>query len=122
MCGIAGCFGEQPDVIERMTAALIHRGPDGNAVTITHGASLGHARLAILDPRPEGDQPMWNEQHTIVIVYNGEIFNYRELREREGFHCKTGTDTEVILKMYEKYGDNIKEQWYKNGKLHMEKI
>lgn len=104
MCGIAGFAGEDAERMKRMTQALSHRGPDGNAILATHGASLGHARLAILDPRPIGDQPMWNDKRTLVIVYNGEIFNYRELRDREGFHCKTGTDTEVMLKLFEKYG------------------
>ncbi|HVW66379.1 MAG TPA: asparagine synthase (glutamine-hydrolyzing) [Candidatus Peribacteraceae bacterium] len=104
MCGIAGFFGEDKRLIERMTQCLVHRGPDGNAVVTTHGASLGHARLAILDPRPEGDQPMWNESRTAVIVYNGEIYNYRQLREEEKFDCKTTTDTEVLLKLFDRYG------------------
>lgn len=104
MCGIAGFIGEDRGKIERMTACLIHRGPDGNAVWTGNGASLGQARLAILDPTPAGAQPMWNDAKTIVITYNGEIFNYRRLRESEGLTCRTGTDTEVLLKLYEKYG------------------
>jgi asparagine synthase (glutamine-hydrolysing) len=104
MCGIAGFAGEHRERIERMTQALTHRGPDGNAFVLTHGASFGHARLAILDPRPVGDQPMWNDNKTVIIVFNGEILNYRELRDKEGFVCKTGTDTEILLKMYDKYG------------------
>ena len=104
MCGIAGLAGEDRATIERMTAALSHRGPDGNAVVVTQGASLGHARLAILDPRPIGDQPMWNDDKTVVIVYNGEIFNYRALKEQFHLTCKTGTDTEVLLKLYEREG------------------
>ncbi len=104
MCGIAGFIGEDRKRIERMTEALVHRGPDGNAVYVGKGVSLGHARLGILDPRPEGDQPMWNTSKTVVIVYNGEIYNYRRLREEEGFLCRTGTDTEVLLMLYEKYG------------------
>lgn len=104
MCGIAGFTGENRELIERMTAALVHRGPDGDAIVVTHGASLGHARLAILDPTPAGDQPMWNDDRDTVIVYNGEIFNYRELRDAHRLDCKTGTDTEVILKLYQKLG------------------
>lgn len=104
MCGIAGFIGEDKAKIDRMTAALIHRGPDGNATVVSHGASLGHARLAILDPRPEGNQPMWNEAKTACIVYNGEIFNYRELRDEEKMECHTGTDTEVLLKLFDAYG------------------
>ncbi len=110
MCGIAGFAGEDRGRIERMTQALVHRGPDGNAILCEQGISLGHARLAILDPRPVGDQPMWNESRTVVMVFNGEIFNYRELREKEGFICKTGTDTEVMLKLYEKYGIRFVEK------------
>ena len=104
MCGIAGFIGEDRVKIERMTQCLVHRGPDGNAVWTGNGASLGQARLAILDPTPAGAQPMWNDAKTIVITYNGEIFNYRRLRESEGLICKTGTDTEVLLKLYEKHG------------------
>ncbi len=104
MCGITGFTGEDQEKIDRMTAALVHRGPDGNRTLVTHGVSLGHARLAILDPSAAGDQPMWNEEKTVVIVYNGEIFNYRELKTAEHMNCRTGTDTEVILKLYEKYG------------------
>ncbi len=104
MCGIAGTSGEHRDRIERMTRCLVHRGPDGSAIWVGKGASMGHARLAILDPRPEGDQPMWNDAREIVIVYNGEIYNYQELRAAEGFHCRTNTDTEVLLKLFERYG------------------
>jgi asparagine synthase (glutamine-hydrolysing) len=104
MCGIAAFAGEDEQRMRRMVACLRHRGPDGDAFVVAHGASLGHARLAILDPRPVGDQPMWNERHTVVIVYNGEIFNYRELRETFALDCKTGTDTEVLLKLYEREG------------------
>lgn len=104
MCGIAGIAGDNSEVIERMTRCLVHRGPDGNAVWTGRNASLGHARLAILDPRSEGDQPMWNDAKTIAIVFNGEIFNYRELREQENLQCSTSTDTEVILKLFEKHG------------------
>lgn len=101
MCGIAGFSGEDRERIERMVATLVHRGPDGNAILTTHGVSLGHARLAILDPSPLGNQPMWNEGMTIVIIYNGEIFNFRELQKIHSLQCKSGTDTEVILRLYE---------------------
>ena len=104
MCGIAGFIGQDQSKIERMTNALLHRGPDGNAVVVEKGISFGHARLAILDPRPVGDQPMWNRDRTVCIIYNGEIFNYRRLKESEGLQCETGTDTEVLLKLYEKEG------------------
>jgi asparagine synthase (glutamine-hydrolysing) len=104
VCGIAGIAGSERAVIEAMTRSLEHRGPDGNAVWTGNGASLGHCRLAILDPSPRGDQPMWNDDRTVAIVFNGEIYNYRRLRDDEGLRCRTGTDTEVILKLYEKHG------------------
>ncbi len=104
MCGIAGYADGERSVIESMTRSLEHRGPDGNAVWTSDRAALGHCRLAILDPRPEGDQPMWNEHKTIAIVFNGEIYNYKGLREEEKLQCRTGTDTEVVLKLYERHG------------------
>jgi asparagine synthase (glutamine-hydrolysing) len=110
MCGIAGLSIESESTIRTMVECLRHRGPDGNACWMGEGASLGHARLAVLDPRPIGDQPMWNDAHTCVMVYNGEIYNFKELREQEGFQCKTNTDTEVLLKLYEKYGDRFVEK------------
>lgn len=104
MCGIAGFIGENNQSINTMLQALVHRGPDGNATYVGSGISFGHARLAILDPTPVGDQPMWNDSGTVVMVYNGEIFNYRELKAAEKFDCKTGTDTEVLLRLYDRYG------------------
>ncbi len=104
MCGICGCIGADREKVLRMTECLRHRGPDGNAVLAEQGIALGHARLAILDPSPQGDQPMWNESRTAVIVYNGEIYNYRRLKQEFALSCKTGTDTEVLLKLYEREG------------------
>ncbi len=104
MCGICGFIGSDREKVSRMTACLRHRGPDGNAVLAEQGVSLGHARLAILDPSPQGDQPMWSDDRSAVIVYNGEIFNFRRLKQELGLACKTGTDTEVLLKLYESEG------------------
>lgn len=104
MCGIAGFAGKDPEKISRMTRSLEHRGPDHEGIEVLERASIGNRRLAILDPRPEGNQPMWNDDHTVVITYNGEIFNFKTLRDEEGLKCKTNTDTEVILKLYEKHG------------------
>ncbi len=104
MCGIAGFAGPDRQVIDAMTDALVHRGPDGMGTWTGRSASLGQCRLAILDPRPEGDQPMWNDEKTVAIVFNGEIYNFKRLREQEGLRCRTGTDTEVVLKLYEKHG------------------
>lgn len=107
MCGIAGFMGEDAVRIARLAQALRHRGPDHQGTVVTHGASLGYARLAILDPRPEGNQPMWSASGRSVIVYNGEIYNYRTLREREHLTCRTNTDTEVLLELYEKKGPSF---------------
>lgn len=104
MCGIAGFAGEDEMRMQQMVRCLKHRGPDGDAILVAPGATLGHARLAILDPRPVGDQPMWNDARTAVIVFNGEIFNFRRLIAEENLSCKTGTDTEVLLKLYDRYG------------------
>ncbi len=104
MCGIAGFIGEDQEKVQMLSAALRHRGPDHQASIVTHGASLGYARLAILDPRPEGNQPMWSASHHSVIVYNGEIYNFKLLREKYHLSCKTNSDTEVILELYEKLG------------------
>ncbi len=112
MCGIAGIFGYdggQPPArgeLERMVAALRHRGPDGNGF-YTHGpAGLGHARLSIID-LAGGAQPIHNEDESVWVVFNGEIFNYVELREalqRQGHRFYTHSDTEVLVHLYEHYG------------------
>lgn len=107
MCGIAFIASNNKHGIERMTQALRHRGPDGMGTAVRDTCSLGHARLAILDPRSEGGQPMWNEANTIGIVFNGEIYNFRELAKEYDLMCLTGTDTEVILKLYEKLGADM---------------
>lgn len=112
MCGIYGQFrpeGADPDLIERMAAALAHRGPDGYG-TYHHGpVALGAGRLAIID-LAAGVQPIWNESHSAAVIYNGEIYNYRTLRlelESLGHHFATHTDTEVIIHGYESWGTEI---------------
>jgi len=105
MCGIAGIInlnGEplSPVVLERMTDAIVHRGPDGEGQWIEGHVGLGHRRLAILDPSPAGRQPMISADHRCVLSYNGEIYNYRELRtelEAEGYWFRSETDSEVVL-------------------------
>jgi asparagine synthase (glutamine-hydrolysing) len=112
MCGIAGCvtFGdEQP--IERedllaMVGALQHRGPDESGIYRDHRAALGHARLSIID-LSTGQQPMGDADGRIWLVYNGEIFNYLELRaelEALGHRFRTASDTEVLLQAYLRWG------------------
>lgn len=112
MCGIAGKLylaGQQPvdpDLIDRMLAAIAYRGPDGQGKYLSGPVGLGHKRLAIID-LSTGDQPMTNEIGTIWLVYNGEIYNFHELREeliQKGHTFRSTSDTEVILHLYEEYG------------------
>ncbi len=111
MCGICGAIGfgdlrESESVVRRMNAALIHRGPDGEGVLTARGAALGMRRLSIID-LPGGGQPVWNEAGTIAVVFNGEIYNFRELRRsltEAGHQFRTQSDTEVIVHAYEAWG------------------
>jgi asparagine synthase (glutamine-hydrolysing) len=104
-----------PDVsaaIGAMTDRLFHRGPDGGGYFHAPWVALGHRRLAIID-RAGGDQPMANEDRTVWIVFNGEIYNHRELRrdlEGRGHRFRTQSDTEAIVHAYEEYGDGCVER------------
>ncbi len=115
MCGIAGLYstaGAQPPrkaQIETMVAALHHRGPDGQGVRIDGPIGLGHARLSIIDI-DGGAQPLANEDSSVWVVFNGEIFNHIELRktlESQGHQFSTHSDTEVIVHLYEQHGDRF---------------
>ncbi len=112
MCGIAGYFGRPVHtlpphaLLKRMIGALAHRGPDGNGTFIDEGIGLAHARLAIIDVAA-GAQPMANGDGSLRITFNGEIFNYVELRRdliARGYRFQTSSDTEVILAAYETMG------------------
>jgi len=108
MCGIAGYFnihGERPDrsILERMIVSLKHRGPDGCGFYNGNGVGLGHARLSIID-LSSGWQPLTNEDSSLWITFNGEIFNYPELRQElleRGHLFSTNSDTEVIVHLFE---------------------
>jgi asparagine synthase (glutamine-hydrolysing) len=111
MCGIAGFIDsrlskqEQDPLLEKMLEAIAHRGPDARGKYFDNAVGLGHNRLAIIDLSEDGNQPMFRGQN--AIVYNGEVYNYREIRktlEASGISFKTNSDTEVILAAYEKYG------------------
>src|SRR3989344_3620011 len=109
MCGITGVVGtgEESDV-RRMIRSIRHRGPDDEGVYCAEGVGLGHARLSVIDLTPAVHQPMWNASRSIGIIFNGEIYNFLELKKMlvEGGYRPTGTsDTEVILALYEKYGE-----------------
>jgi asparagine synthase (glutamine-hydrolysing) len=113
MCGIAGKLNFDPDhtldktIIHQMNRMIRHRGPDDEGVWVQGSVGLGQRRLAIIDLSPTGHQPMSNEDGTIWITFNGEIYNHLDLRadlERRG-HCYRGTsDTETIIHLYEEYG------------------
>jgi len=92
--------------IERMTAAIAHRGPDGVGFLCREGVALGHRRLAIIDPEG-GHQPMSNEDESLWITYNGEMYNFLELKEElqnKGHHFVTHSDTEVVIRAYQEWG------------------
>jgi asparagine synthase (glutamine-hydrolysing) len=112
MCGIAGYISTKSDgrlreIIQAMTDSVSHRGPDGEGVFVEGNVALGHRRLAIIDLSELGAQPMSDPDSGCVIVYNGEIYNYIEVRKElasRGCSFKSHSDTEVILKAYDVWG------------------
>ncbi len=108
MCGICGIAGPDAErvIVQRMCNSLAHRGPDGEGIYEDTGVVLGHRRLSIID-LVTGDQPMTNEDGTIWVVYNGEIYNFLDLRrdlEQRGHRFRSQSDTEVLVHGYEEYG------------------
>ena len=118
MCGIAGYVTREPapypdSVIRSMTGVIAHRGPDGEGVFRDEHCALGHRRLSIVD-LAAGAQPMGNEDDSLQVVYNGEIYNHADLRpglEAAGHRYKTRCDTEGILHAYEQYGRGCVERF-----------
>ncbi|MGY1529479.1 asparagine synthase (glutamine-hydrolyzing) [Luteimonas sp. A649] len=117
MCGLAGYLGQpvrggdERELLQRMIHTLAHRGPDGYGFHVAPGVGLAHARLSIID-LATGDQPIHNPARTVWTVFNGEIFNYVELRadlEARGHVFYTRSDTEVIVHLYDRYGDRFVE-------------
>jgi asparagine synthase (glutamine-hydrolysing) len=114
MCGIGGVFGwgiggdfDATQVAAALNAALAHRGPDGEGTFVDRAVVLAHRRLAIIDPTPAGRQPMTTPDGRYTIVFNGEIYNYREIRldlERAGVRFRTSSDTEVLLALVVREG------------------
>ncbi len=107
MCGIAGLYGfEDKNLIEKISQQIAHRGPDGEGLFSDKTVTLLCRRLAIIDLKT-GDQPKYSEDRNIVVVYNGEIYNYRELREelQEKHRFYTESDTEVIVNAYQEWGE-----------------
>lgn len=105
MCGINGFNWNDAGLIARMNAATKHRGPDGVGAYSHERVSLGHNRLAIIDLSERAAQPMKNHAESVVLTFNGEIYNYQTLKREIGdYSYKSGSDTEVILAAYEKWG------------------
>jgi asparagine synthase (glutamine-hydrolysing) len=110
MCGICGLAGHvNRDVVARMTARLAHRGPDDHGLFVDEqaGIGLGHRRLSIIDLSAAGHQPMFNDDRSLALVFNGEIYNFRALREEligRGHQFRSASDSEVILRLYEAEG------------------
>lgn len=113
MCGITGIIyfdsdkAVDPVLLDRMKNQLSHRGPDDQGIFLDKNVGLGFRRLSIIDLSPQGHQPMCNEDGTIWIVFNGEIYNFQDLRpmlEQKGHRFKSGTDTETIIHAYEEFG------------------
>ncbi len=118
MCGLAGIFtldaprDVDEGLLRRMTSALAHRGPDGDGLHIEPGIGLGHRRLAIIDPRA-GQQPMFNEDGSVVIVFNGMIYNFQDLEQAlraRGHVFRTRCDTETIIHAWETWGPDCLER------------
>lgn len=112
MCGITGFINNKSDkenIIKRMSERIKHRGPDGEGIYTDDNVALAHRRLSIIDINA-GKQPMYNEDNSLVVIFNGEIYNYLELRDelkKKKHKFKTHSDTEVLLHGYEEYGNNL---------------
>ena len=117
MCGICGFTGEVLDenenreaVLRRMTDVITHRGPDSSGFYLGDGIAMGFRRLSIIDITESGDQPIYNEDKTLVLTFNGEIYNYRPLREEllaRGHTFRTQTDSEVLVHGFEEWGPGL---------------
>ena len=109
MCGIAGYVGDfAPALLTEMGAAIAHRGPDGQGAWSEGRVGLAHARLAIIDLSPAGAQPMASTDRRVVVTFNGEIYNFRELRDRlssEGVAFRGASDTEVLVELLARFGE-----------------
>ena len=131
MCGIVGFtndIGNAGSVIESMMDRIRHRGPDAEGKYVDDDIALGHRRLSIIDVTTQGDQPIFNEDGSMVIVFNGEIYNYQSIKHElieAGHVFTTNTDTEVLIHGYEEYGEKLLDKlrgmfsfviWDKNKK------
>jgi asparagine synthase (glutamine-hydrolysing) len=119
MCGIAGIFHFDRDrpvdkaLLDRATDVIAHRGPDGRGTRIDGSVGLGHRRLAIIDTTDAASQPLSNEDGTVWIVFNGEIYNFQSLKEeleKKGHRFRSRSDTETIVHLYEEMGERVVER------------
>lgn len=108
MCGIAGFVGGgSAEQLGKMSASIAHRGPDDEDAVLERGIGFAHARLAIIDLSQAGHQPMWNDDRSMAITFNGEIYNFEILKEelkKDGTVFRSNSDTEVIVRLYERDG------------------
>src|SRR5712692_1534650 len=111
MCGICGVASREGRIdegaIKSMADVLFHRGPDDSGLYINSHVGFGHRRLSIIDLSPDGHQPMSNEDDTLWLIYNGEIYNFAELTKdlkRRGHTFRSRTDSEVIIHGFEEWG------------------
>ena len=116
MCGFVG-FTNKIDnanqVIENMMDTIRHRGPDAGGKYVDSDIALGHRRLSIIDVSEQGNQPLYSQDGNLVLVFNGEIYNFRELRtelEQQGYQFQTQTDSEVLIYSYQAYGTKMLEK------------
>ena len=115
MCGIVGFVdqrkkSEKKEIIKKMADKIEHRGPDAEGYYVDSFVALGHRRLSIIDLSKSGSQPIYNEDKTLAIIFNGEIYNYETLKEdlvKKGHVFKTKTDTEVLIHGYEEYKEKL---------------
>ena len=113
MCGIVGFtnnISDPDEVLGKMMDRIKHRGPDAYGKYIDDDIALGHRRLSIIDVSSSGDQPIFNEDNSLVIIFNGEIYNYKTIREtliEKGHKFRTNTDTEVLIHGYEEFGEKL---------------
>ena len=121
MCGIVGILTAESgdgrfdrELIQRMSSSLAHRGPDAAGALVELPVLLGHRRLSIIDLSEAGCQPMEDASGRLVIAYNGEVYNYLELRDQlrdRGHRFQTRTDTEVVLAAYREWGERAVERF-----------
>ncbi len=118
MCGISGIINFNNKLVEETNIRIMmhkmkHRGPDDEGLFIDKNVGLGFVRLSILDLSPAGHQPMYSHDNRFVIIFNGEVYNYIEIREelKEKYKFRTGTDTEVILAAYQEWGEHCLDRF-----------